>query len=564
MTYRAPVRDLAFLLEHVAGLPALRATHRFAEATPESVAAVLEGAARLAEGVLAPLNRVGDRQPARLEAGAVRMPPGFAGAWREIGAGGWLGLSAPPEHGGQGLPFALATAVNEIVSGACLAMNVGTLLTQGQIEALAAHADAGLKALALPRLVAGEWSGTMNLTEPQAGSDLGRIATRAEPDGAGGFRVTGQKIYISWGDHDLAGNVSHLVLARLPGAPEGSRGLSLFWVPKRLPDGDGRAGAANAVRVLGLERKMGLHGAPTATMAYEGAAARLVGAPQGGLAAMFTMMNSARLGVGMQGIGVAEAAVQRALAHARERVQGGGAIVGHPDVRRMLATMRADVVAARGIALLCAVAADMAAATGDPAWAARAGLLTPIAKVAGTETGIRTASEAIQVMGGLGYIEDAGAAQLLRDVRVTAIYEGTNGIQALDLAGRKLADGGEAAFDLIDEVQATAEAARHALPGPAGEVWAAAEALREGTEAFLRLGTADRGAGALPFLRAFARVLGAHVHLSAARAEGGAGPRRALARVAVARLLPEHAAHLAEARAGGADLTALAPADLAA
>ncbi len=568
MPYRAPVNDFLFLLDHVVGFGEVRATDLFADATPDTTAAILTEAGRLCEEVLAPLQRAGDLHPARLENGVVRTTPGFAEAYRALAEGGWMGISASAEAGGMGLPAAVTTAVNEMMSGACLALQLNPLMSQGQIEALEHHASDEIKALYIPKLVSGAWCGTMNLTEPQAGSDVGALRTKAEPRGDGTYAITGQKIYISWADNDFTGNVCHLVLARLPGAPEGTRGISLFMVPKRLPRADGSPGEANALRVVSLEHKLGLHGSPTAVMSYEGATGWMVGEAGGGMKAMFTMMNNARLGVGVQGVGVAEGAYQHALAYALGRVQGRaggtGTIVEHADVRRMLAVMRAEVFAARAIALTCAVAIDMARATGEAEWQARAAFLTPIAKAYGTETGISVASQGIQVHGGMGFIEETGAAQYLRDVRVTAIYEGTNGIQAMDLVGRKLADGGEAAFRLIDEVAADAEAARGRLPDLAGAVWGAAETLREGTEALLALEGEDRNAGAVAYLGAFALVLGAQAHLRAAMAEGGAGPRTALARVFVGRLLPAHAGLVASAQVGAADLFALSPDDLAA
>jgi alkylation response protein AidB-like acyl-CoA dehydrogenase len=567
MPYQAPLRDFRFILDRVTGFDAVAATPRFADATPDVTEAILTGAARLCEDVLAPLNRVGDLHPARLENGVVRTSPGFAEGYREIVEGGWVSVSASPDNGGAGLPVTLATAVNEMMASACLALQVNTLLTQGQIEALEHHASDAIKSVYLPRLLAGDWTGTMNLTEPQAGSDVGALRTKAEPNGDGTYAVTGQKIYISWGDNDFTANVCHLVLARLPDAPEGTRGISLFLVPKLIPDAEGNPGARNRLQVVGLEHKMGLHGSPTAVMQYDGAVGWLVGAPNKGMAAMFTMMNNARLGVGVQGIGVAEAALQQALAHAQGRVQGAtapggtGTILDHADVRRMLAGMRAEVFSARAIALACAGAIDMATATGLPEWQARAALLTPIAKSFGTDTGVRVASEAIQVQGGAGFIEASGAAQYLRDVRITPIYEGTNGIQAMDLVGRKLADGGEAACRLLDEVQAGAEAARAVLPDLAGDVWAATESLRETVEWMLAQPMEDRLAGSVPFQRAFALVLGGHYHLRAALADPA---RLALARVAIRRLLPEHGGLLAAAREGAAGLAAVTVEDLVA
>ena len=546
MPYRAPAAELRFLLTQVAGIAALAGTGRFADLSADTVGAVLEGAGALCDSALVPVNRAGDLQPARLEGGRVVSPPGFAAAYRAIAAGGWIGIAADPAQGGMGLPFALATAVNDMMAGACLALQLNPLLTQGQIEAIATHADPSLRALVLPRLIAGDWSGTMNLTEPQAGSDVGALTTRAEPAGDGTFRVTGQKIYITWGDCDFVENVSHLVLARLPDAPAGSRGISLFWVPRDLP-----GGGANALRAVGLEHKLGLHGSPTAVMAYEGARGWLVGPAGGGLAAMFTMMNNARVGVAAQGVGIAEAAFQQARAHARDRVQGGGPIIAHPEVRRMLATMQAEVLAARTIMLDCALAIDMAAATGDAGWAARAGVLTPIAKAFCTDTGHDVAQMGVQVHGGAGYIEQTGAAQFVRDVRVTQIYEGTNGIQALDLAGRKLSDGGAAVLAVIAGVEAAARAAAPALGAP---VLAAAGALRAATLALIARPVAHRGGAAAAYLRACARVLGAGAHLRAAAAEPARAP---LAAFYIARLLPEHAGLLAAVADDPATLSAL-------
>ncbi|MEM6741361.1 MAG: acyl-CoA dehydrogenase, partial [Pseudomonadota bacterium] len=379
--------------------------------------------------------------------------------------------------------------------------------------------------------------------------------------GDGTYRITGTKIYITYGDSDLVDNVVHLVLARLPGAAAGTKGISLFLVPKRLPDAAGEAGAANGVSVRSVEHKMGLHATPTCVMEYDGATGWLVGEEGGGMAAMFTMMNSARLGVACQGIGAAEGATQAALAWALERKQGrtplgngDGPIAEHADVRRMLAHMRAETFAARAIALACAVAIDMETATDAPEWAARAALLTPIAKAFGTDVGNDVAALAIQVHGGMGFVEETGVAQFARDVRVTTIYEGTNGIQAMDLVGRKLSDGGEAAFRLLEEVQTGAETARGAHQARAADVWQAAENLRETTEWLVEQGLQDRFAGAVPYLRAFARVVGGHYHLKAAIAEPARLP---LASFFVERLLPEHAALLAQARAGEAGLYAI-------
>jgi len=572
MPYRAPIEDFRFLFEHVVGLSEVAATERFSEAAPDMTDAILSEAGRMCEEVLGPLNRAGDLTPARLENGVVRSSPGFAEGYRAIATGGWIAIGADPDHGGMGLPMLLTTAVNEMMAGSCLSLQLAPLMTQGQIEALEHHASDALKALYLPKLVSGEWSGTMNLTESQAGSDVGALRSRAEPNGDGTYAITGQKIYISWGDNDFTENVCHLVLARLPDGVPGTKGISLFLVPKFIPDADGNPGERNSLSVVSLEHKMGLHGSPTCVMQYDDATGWLVGEAHDGMHAMFTMMNNARLGVGGQGVGVAEGACQHAFAYAQERRQGrtpveggSGTIIEHANVRRMLAQMRTETFAARAIALACAKAIDMETATGSDHWRARAALLTPIAKVCGTETGISVANTGVQLHGGMGYIEETGAAQYLRDVRVTAIYEGTNGIQAMDLVGRKLADGGEAAFALIDEIEAQAEAARAALPDLAGPAWQATESLREATDWMLaQSGMTERFAGAMPYLRGFARVLGAHFHLAAARAEGGDGPRTRLARFYIMRLLPEHAGHFAHATAGAADLYALDPEDFAA
>ncbi|WP_417524998.1 acyl-CoA dehydrogenase [Marinovum sp.] len=571
MAYSAPLSDYDVIFRHVVPMAPVSATEKFREATEDMAQAVLSEAARLCEEKLSQYQRNGDLHPAVLENGVVRTSPGFAEGHKAIGDGGWIGMSASPEHGGMGLPMMLTTAVNDMLSGACLSLQLAPLMSQGQIEALENHASDALKALYIPKLISGEWTGTMNLTEPQAGSDVGALRSKAEPNGDGTYAVSGQKIFISWGDNDFAENVCHLVLARLPDGKPGTKGISLFLVPKFIPDEAGNPGKANSLRVVSLEHKMGLHGSPTAVMEYDGATGWLVGEPHDGMRAMFTMMNNARLGVGVQGLGQAEAATQTALAYALDRkqgrtpVEGGtGTIIDHADVRRMLATMRADTFVARAIAVACAQAIDMGHATGEPGWRARAALLTPIAKAFGTETGMRVAETGIQVHGGMGFIEETGAAQFYRDVRVTAIYEGTNGIQAMDLVGRKMMDGGEAMNALLDEVEAHAEGLRATLPDLAEPVWQASETLREAVEDLV--GTEDlneRFAGAVPFLMGFARVLGGHFHLKAAEAGGADSSRGRLARFYIERLLPEHASLLEQARAGAASLYALTPEDLA-
>ena len=565
MSYRAPVTEYQFLFDHVVGLDQVSATERFGEATRDLTTAILIEAGRMCEEVMAPLQRAGDEHPAVLENGVVRCSPGYVEGYRAIAEGGWVSIAASPEYGGMGLPMAVTTAVNEMMSAACLSLQLCPLMTQGQIEALEHHASDEIKRLYLPKLISGAWCGTMNLTEPQAGSDVGALSSKAVPNGDGSYAITGQKIYISWGDSDVVENICHLVLARLPNSVPGTKGISLFLVPKFLPDASGNPGIANQLKVVGLEHKMGLHGSPTCVMQYEGATGWLVGGEHAGMKAMFTMMNNARLGVGGQGIGVAEGAYQHALRFASQRkqgkalvAQGTGTILDHADVRRMLMTMKADIFAARAIALDCGAAIDMSTATGDPRWSARAAFLTPIAKAFGTDTGIGVAEAGVQLHGGMGFIEETGAAQYSRDVRVTAIYEGTNGIQAMDLVARKLMDGGEAAGRLLDDIEAFAEATREQIPDLAGPVWQATETLRETTEWLVgQSDLNDRFAGAVPYLKAFARVLGGYYHLKAAAAELTPGTRMALARFYILRLLPEHTGLLIHARAGAEDLYAL-------
>lgn len=566
MPYRAPAADYQFLFDHVVGLEKVTATERFAEATPDMVSAILGEAAKMADEVIAPLNRSGDLHPAVLENGVVRTSPGFGDGYKAIAEGGWIGMAANPEHGGMGLPFSLQNAVNEMIGGGCLSLQLNPLMSQGQIEALEHHASDAIKDLYLPKLISGEWCGTMNLTEPQAGSDVGALQSKATDNGDGTYAVTGQKVFISWGDNDFSENVCHLVLARLPDGAPGTKGISLFMVPKLIPDENGKPGVANTLKVVSLEHKMGLHGSPTAIMQYDGATGWLIGKPNGGMAAMFTMMNNARVGVGGQGICVAEAAYQHALAYAQDRKQGktvqGDSILGHADVRRMLAEMKADIFTARAIATACTVAIDMQTATGAPEWAARAALLTPIAKAFGTDTGIAVADQGIQVHGGMGFIEETGAAQYLRDVRVTAIYEGTNGIQAMDLVARKMMDGGEAAYALIDEIEAYADGCKAIVPALAGPVFTAAETLREATEWLVEQEMNDRFAGAVPYLRLFARVLGGYYHLCAGNAAGPSSDRARMAAIYVNRLLPEHGGLADQVRLGAADLYAVSDEDL--
>ena len=565
MPYKAPLDEYQFLFDHIVGFSKVTQTDRFTETTPDLVSAILGEAGKLCEEVLAPVQRAGDQHPAVLENGVVRTSPGYAEAYNAIAEGGWVSIAAGPDYGGMGLPMTLTTAVNEMMSAACLSLQLNPLMTQGQIEALEHHASDEIKAVYLPKLISGTWCGTMNLTEPQAGSDVGALRSTAKENGDGTYAITGQKIYISWGDNDFSENVCHLVLARLPDGVPGTKGISLFLVPKRLPDENGDAGITNSLKVMSLEHKMGLHGSPTAVMQYDGATGWLVGEPHDGMRAMFTMMNNARLGVGGQGIGGAEGAYQHALAYAKDRKQGKsnienatGTILDHADVRRMLSTMKADIFAARAIALSNAVAIDMANATGDRDWQARAALFTPITKAFGTDVGIDVANLGIQVHGGMGFIEETGAAQYLRDVRVTAIYEGTNGIQSMDLVGRKLMDGGTAVRALLDEISETVIGLQKSHPDLSTALLVALEKLRKTTEWMLsQKDMADRFAGAVPYLRGFARILGGYYHLCAAAHEKGDGARTKLATFYIHSLLPEYSGLLAQAMQGADDLYAL-------
>ncbi len=564
MPYKAPVSELDFILTHVVGFDRVTATDKFRDATPDVVTAMLREAGKICESVLAPLNPAGDANPAVLENGVVRTSPGFAAGHTAIAEAGLIGISADPAYGGLGLPHTMTTAVNDMMGSACLSLQLNPLLTQGQIEALEHHASDDIKALYLPNLISGAWTGTMNLTEPQAGSDVGALNAKAVPNDDGTYAVSGQKIYISWGDSDFSENICHLVLARLPDGGAGTKGISLFLVPKYLPDAQGDPGVANTLKVVSLEHKMGLHGSPTCVMHYDGATGWLVGAPHGGMAAMFTMMNNARLGVGVQGVSIAEAAYQHALAYATDRKQGRGlmpdgigTILDHADVRRMLMAMKAETFAARALALDLAVAIDLAIATDDATMQARAAFLTPICKSYGTDTGIEVADRGIQIHGGMGFIEETGAAQYLRDVRVTAIYEGTNGIQAMDLVGRKMMDDRAAAFALIDEVHTTAAQTGNTTLADT------AKTLRTATERMLALPLADRFAGAVPYQHAFALTLGGMYHLCAAHAAGGVGPRAALAHSFVHRQMAAVPGLLTEAVQGASDLYAMRAEDFA-
>jgi acyl-CoA dehydrogenase len=535
--YRAPVEDIAFTLKHVAGLKAALDAGMFGDLGEDLVDAILGEAGRFATEEIAPLYKIGDEHGAVLNGAAVTTPPGWKDLYRRWIDGGWNALSGPQEHGGQALPTMLGVAALEMWNSAAMAFGIGPTLTMGAVEALDKHASANLKAKYLAKLVSGEWMGTMNLTEPQAGSDLNALRARATPAGDGTYRIFGQKIFITYGEHDFTDNIIHLVLARLPDAPVGTRGISLFLVPKFLVGDDGALGARNDVFCSGLEHKLGIHASPTCTMIYgdgfEGAAPGaigwLIGEENKGLACMFTMMNNARLCVGMQGVAVAEAATQKAIGYANDRRQGKAAgydgagmapIVHHPDVQRNLLTMKALTQMARAISYSCAHAIDLArVSAGDAArhWQDRANLLTPLAKAFSTDVGVEVASLGLQVHGGMGFIEETGAAALYRDARIAPIYEGTNGIQAIDLVTRKLPLGGGAhVHSYIAELAAVAGAVRttnvEGFGRTADCLDVALDDLTEATRFLQKLladGQIDKAlAGATPYLRLISLTAG--------------------------------------------------------
>jgi butyryl-CoA dehydrogenase len=543
---------MVFTLAHVSGIPGDAVSVEDAEA-------ILTEAGRLANGVIAPLNRSGDRHGSTLADAAVTTPPGWREAYRAFTEGGWNGLAADPDFGGQGLPHTLSAAATEMWNGANLAFGLCPLLTAGGIEALSAHGSDNLKARYLDKLVSGAWTATMNLTEPQAGSDLSALRSRAEPVGDGTYRITGAKIFITYGEHDLTDNILHLVLARLKDAPAGTRGISLFLVPKVLPDG-----SRNDLRCSGIEHKLGIHASPTCSMAFGdggGAIGWLVGEENRGLACMFTMMNSARLNVGLQGVGVAEAATQRALAYAQERRQGRAAgdaqaspIVAHADVQRMLLTMKAYTAAARGICYLTAAALDAAHGPEGQAAADRASLLTPVAKAFSTDIANEVTSLGVQVHGGMGFVEETGAAQLMRDARILGIYEGTNGIQAIDLTSRKLPlAGGTTVRAQIAAMRKVAEGllknADPAFGHMAPRLRAGIESLDRATSHQLAALASNRPdaalAGATPYLRLFGLAQGAACLAKAALAadaalKAGETDPAHRARIALARFFAEN------------------------
>ncbi len=590
MTFTTPVRDMHFALKFMAGFDALAATGAYDDLSDGLVGAILEEMGKFCDNALAPLNRASDQNGAGLENGVVRTTPGFKEAYTQYVEGGWGGLAFPEEVGGQGLPSALAVALVDGLNGACMSFAIGTTLTTGAIKAIIHAGTPEQKAQFLPKMVSGEWTGAMNLTEPQAGSDLSGIRTKAEPVEDGRYKISGQKIFITYGDHDLADNVVHLVLARLPDAPEGTAGISMFLVPKVHVNADGSPGARNDVACVGLEEKMGLHGSPTCVMSFGDNGecyGTLLGAENKGLKNMFVMMNAARIDVGMQGVGVAEGAYQHALAYALERRQGRApgvksgdpvAIYEHPDVRRMLYSMKSLTEASRAICYANAVAYDLAktAPTEEARKKARAleGLLTPISKAWSTDRANETTSIGVQIHGGMGYVEETGAAQYMRDARIAAIYEGTNGIQAMDLVGRKLqGDGGAAVRAFIQSVKEQgiiAKAAKREDIRLIGErLFAAAEALTLSTDWLLDHAKRDQEsvlASAAPYLKQFGNVAGGYyltrgsVAAAIAAREAGADTHWFEGKIAITRFFAENylteAVGLSDAVMAGANVVA--------
>src|ERR1017187_8271892 len=543
MSYRAPVSDIAFALKHAAGLKAALAEGLYGDLDEETVDSVLVEAGRFATDVIAPLNRIGDKHGTPFKDGAVTTPPGWKQAYTAWAAAGWTGVAAPAEFGGQDLPHAVNAACIEMWNSGSMAFGIGPALTMAAIDALAAYGSDDLKQRYLGMLISGEWMATMQLTEPQAGSDVGALRTRATRAPDGSYRITGSKIFITYGEHDLTSNIIHFVLARLPDAPPGTKGVSLFLVPKVMPDGK-----RNDVRAHSVEHKLGIHGSPTCTMIYDdhgGATGFLVGEEHKGMLCMFTMMNRTRLAVGLQGVAIAELATQQALSYARERKQGaGGAIIHYPDVKRMLLTMRALTGAARAICYATAVAIDRSqrakTEAARKAGHERASLLTPVAKAFATDIGIEVASLGVQVHGGMGYIEETGAAQHYRDARIATIYEGTNGIQAIDLVTRKLPlAGGETLALYLDELRQTVKAVLATNDPAFGNTGHRLAELigcvDRATQWLLAQKGSDRAlAGATPYLRMFGTLAGgcmlAEQALAALRNGGDGAARSALAR----------------------------------
>lgn len=578
MTYAAPVNAFHYLLRHAVDIDSLMALPAHSEVSHDLIGDILDGAASFTADVLAPLNWTGDQSHPVLAGGNVTASPGFKDAYAQYAEAGWMSLSMGADIGGMGLPQSLAVATCEMTYAANMAFGLCPMLTSSAVKAVHAHASGALKAIYLEKMVSGEWTGAMDLTEPQSGSDLGTLTAKAVPNGDGSYAVSGQKIYITWGDHDCAENIIHLVLARLPDAPAGSRGISLFLCPKYLVNADGSLGDRNNFKPIGLEHKLGIHGSPTCTMEFDGAAGWLIGEPNKGLACMFTMMNEARLFVGVQGVAIGERAYQAALNYAQERVQGkiaggeaGDPIIGHADVRRMLIDMKARLMGARAICMATAMAGDLAHSLPDEASRkaahAREALLTPIAKAYSTDLGVEAASIGVQVHGGMGFVEETGAAQHYRDARIAPIYEGTNGIQAIDLVGRKLRrDGGEAMRALIADIEAiyALVEADNKNAGEADSVCEPAlrralEALKTATDIMLNAAEPDALAAATDYLALVGDVVsGAYLIKAAVNGQRAGDALSAnmqkLANFHAVSVMPRAAARLESIRRGAAPI----------
>jgi alkylation response protein AidB-like acyl-CoA dehydrogenase len=587
-TYKAPVDDALFLLNDVFHLDRYGNLPGFAEASPDTVEAVLREAAKFSEAVLTPLNRVGDKEGCdRHPDGSVSTPAGFKDAFKQLVEGGWIGISAPEEFGGQGLPATLTSIVNEFFCSANMAFAMYPGLTQGAIAALIVHASPELKKKYLPKMVAGTWTGTMNLTEPHCGTDLGLLRTKAVKQADGSYQITGTKIFISAGEHDMAENIIHLVLARIEGAPAGTKGISLFVVPKLAVNDDGSLGARNGVSCGSIEEKMGIHGNSTCVMNYDGATGWLIGEENRGLNAMFVMMNEARLGVGVQGLALSEVAYQNAAAYAKERLQGraisgvkapdkpADPIIVHPDIRRALMSMRAFNEAARALVLWISLQGDVAHRSDDEKARQSAddlmGLLTPVVKGVLTDTGFANTVTAQQVFGGHGYIAEHGMEQFVRDARIAMIYEGANGIQALDLVGRKIGkDGGRALMAFFNEVQTYLKerVTNDAMNGYLKPLGAALAHLQQASMWFMQNAIAkpdNAGAGSTDYLHMFGLValgyMWARIAEAALAKSNGAEPamkaKLVTARFFMERMLPETATHLARIQAGAGSMMEL-------
>ncbi len=569
MTYIAPVKAMHYLLRHAVDIDSLIEQPEYDEVNHDLINDILTGAAAFSQDVLAPINWDGDQNPATIKDGNVTASPGFKEAYAAFVESGWQALSAPVEIGGMGLPQVVSVAANEMIYAANMAFGLCPMLTTSAVKALHAHASPELQETYLDKMVMGEWSGAMCLTEPQAGSDLGPVRSKAVPQSDGSYAISGQKIYITWGDHDCADNIIHLILARLPDAPAGSKGISLFVAPKFLVGENGEIGARNDFQPIGLEHKLGIHGSPTCIMEFDGAKGWLVGEPNRGLACMFTMMNEARLFVGVQGVAIGDRAYQQALSFAQERVQGrvideeGAApIIGHPDVRRMLMLMKARLMGARAICMATAAASDLSLVLKDEdarkAAHARDALLTPIAKSYGSDSGVEAASIGVQVHGGMGFVEETGAAQHYRDSRIAPIYEGTNGIQAIDLVGRKLRrDGGQAMNALIADLNAILSTAQD-MPGYESSSQALSEGietLETATNIVLEASEKDALSIATDYLNLCADILGGAFLIKAAcNGEKAQDPlasnMQKLSEFHASTILPQAKSKLATLRAG--------------